>query len=293
MVAPIKDSFSEQHFIEVSWNSGHVLYFFLFSYVLYKLIPSLNTLSMSRQYLYIGVVCLVIGACIELVQLFTHRSASLNDLVYNLAGGMAAVTFLSPGLTGLKHRKNILIYIPVFMLLAYGLWGPIGFVINSYLVNKNFPVINAFESSLEKQRWHGQATFDISTEKSSEGEFSFKIEFARGHYSSAKLRQMYADWVGYRKLLFDIYNNEDKSVQLIVSVYDSSDTNTKTNYANRFNRKLELQPGWNSINIELSEIKNGPKNRQLLMQDIAGMMFYAMRIKSPFTLYLDNIRLGD
>jgi len=262
-------------------------------FALYRFVPAVTSLPVVYQYALLVAICAVVGLSIEIVQMFTQRSANLYDILYDVSGGIAAVTLFSPQIGRLAGWRKGMLYLLMVSFLIPGMFAPLGYMFNVFSVRQSFPIINTFESQFEKLRWHGNAEINISNDRASEGSHSLKLAFKPASYAGAKLRQLHPDWSAYHYFLFDIYNNEKYAIKLTLSIYDQSDRNTRTNYFNRFNEKLVLQSGWNKIRIPIQEIHNAPLKRLLSLERIAGMMLYSMKLESPVTVYIDNIRLEN
>jgi hypothetical protein len=53
-----------------------------------------------------------------------------------------------------------------------------------------------------------------------------------------------------------------------------------------------LEPGPHHIRIPLSEVERAPKGRNIDLRRVRRLEFFTETQPRPFTLFLDNIRLG-
>ncbi len=47
------------------------------------------------------------------------------------------------------------------------------------------------------------------------------------------------------------------------------------------------------IQIELADLQNSPKNRDMNMSEIVYLSFFSTRLKIPLTVYLDKVFLAN
>jgi hypothetical protein len=61
--------------------------------------------------------------------------------------------------------------------------------------------------------------------------------------------------------------------------------------ASSFQQSTRLQPGWNSIVIDLTDVIRAPKMRQMDFEFIANIHFFTSNLKQSRVIYLDKLRL--
>ncbi len=89
------------------------------------------------------------------------------------------------------------------------------------------------------------------------------------------------DWTTYKRLLFDVYNPQDKTIRLILLVWDSELKRLKVN--------CYLKPGqWNHVSVDLSDLKR----KRLNPAKIACVNLVMSMPDKDYVFYFDNFRLS-
>jgi hypothetical protein len=114
------------------------------------------------------------------------------------------------------------------------------------------------------------------------------LAFHEGTYPGVAIRSLHRDWTGYQTLVFEAYSELQKPVELVLSIHDIGHD---TQYGDRFNRDLSIEPGSNRIAIELKDLQSAPRGRQMDLSRMCGLVLFAAHPSEPFVLYLDAIRL--
>ena len=97
------------------YSAGHFVFFALLALYLVRVFV-LAGLSFSQVVLLVAVAVFFVGLCIELIQHFTGRNASLGDMGINFVGGLAGIFFGSPAAT--VGCNKILFRICQFLILG-------------------------------------------------------------------------------------------------------------------------------------------------------------------------------
>ncbi|MFH1701747.1 MAG: VanZ family protein [Candidatus Zixiibacteriota bacterium] len=242
----------------------------------------------------------LLGILTEYIQMFGPRDADIWDVVRNEAGiiiflgfclwrDTKPVSLFSATIKNLRKALFVLLSLMVVLSLApIALWG------GAYLYrNNSFPVICEFDSSLEEVFWEiDQAKISRVSGPEEwgkvDGDKVCQVKFIPDQYSGFGILEPVRDWSFYNYLEFEIFSPLDSISRIAIRI---EDYRHDSNYSDRFNRLIEINPGHNAIVIPLSEIQNGPQDRKLDMNSIAAIVFFAVRPAQPFTLYFDNIRL--
>ena len=98
----------------------------------------------------------------------------------------------------------------------------------------------------------------------------------------------YPDWRGYESLRLSLYSIDDDPVRISITIRDAHHA---PEYTDRFTGHFVLQPGSNEIGIDLDDVRNSPKTREMDMQAIVSVALYSRRPAKPFTLYVGDVRL--
>ena len=149
------------------------------------------------------------------------------------------------------------------------------------------------EKDLDSLEWKCGTVFSLSGEHATSGEQSLKAEFyptpkgSRDIYPGLTLKNFNPDWSDYDVLCFDVYNPEETTVPLAIRI-DDRDNPT---YADRFNRKIALDPGEKSIKIPLANLITSGAKQQLRLSQIDGISLFLVDPWKKNTLYFDSFRL--
>lgn len=115
-----------------------------------------------------------------------------------------------------------------------------------------------------------------------------RLRFHPGTYPGISLRNVHQNWTGYHALGFDVYSELPAPVALHLSVYD---IHHKWIYHDQFNRELSIAPGVNRISIPLRDVQAGPRDRNMDLSRMYGLVLHASHPDRAFDLYLDGFRL--
>ena len=269
------------------WNVGHVVFFALFSYQLLIHGRLFRNKSFFQNLFLCLFISTILGFFIEFAQNGFNREVDINDLWRNLLGASIGF-FLSP-MASNKLTKTIVLYflaaililqsIPWFLVLA-----------DEIKANLTFPVLSDFESEVEATRWSGNAAFTINDEMAFSGDHSLRVDLGTEKYSGIGLRYFPKDWSEYQNLIFEIFNPGD-NLEINVRIHDRLHTQGEELYSDRFNRKLTLHKGWNTINIELENVASAPVTRQMDLSSVSGLGVFVVEQSVAKRIYLDAVKL--
>lgn len=273
------------------WNSGHLFLFALVSYGYFSLDSKANH-SITYKIIFTTIICLILGSAIEVIQLLFHRDFSINDIINDLLGGyiglLTLAIFNKQQTTKLKTTALLLI----IFCFAAGLRNMEKHLLDEWNMRQQFPVLSDFENQLEMSRWENSRTILQRTQEFTKtGAYSLRVSFLPGRYPNISLEHFINDWSDYKAIRYSIYNPSNKTHALTMKVYDKKNISRGSSYADRFNHKISVAPGWNTFNIPLIDIINAPKNRPIDMQQIKGFSLFTDHLKQPLTIYVDSIHL--
>jgi len=285
------DAQQNHRLIKDIWNAGHLVLFGLLSFV-YLHLSKITKRSLLHQIIVITLFSLLIGTAIEFVQLLFKRDFSYNDIFNDLIGGYLGFCFFV--LTDKTKKVSLrLFYALAFIMLAVlGLRELEKNLLDEYRMRNSFPVLADFENDLEKSRWeYLLVKAEYSTEYVTSGKTSLKAKYLPGRYSTLSLEHFINDWRGFRFLSFSIYNPQTSPLDYAVTIFDAQHNKTGRRYSDRFNKRIQIQPGWNNIRLSIDKIIQAPKQRTMVANQIKGVYLFTSRLKQPITLYIDSIRL--
>jgi len=277
--------------IKALWDLGHILYFALATYLLLGWRPLKELAPTWRWVMILGFTCLV-GVQIEIMQYGTQRTPDMGDVVRDLTGAVLMLSFgpdhgqvrsrsLRRGLQGLA-----------LILLLLQLWPVATALTDEAIARRQFPLLSGFETPLEAQRWKGDARFDITADPTSDSGRVLRLDLSPGTYSGLHLKYFDGDWRGYRSLSLRLYNPEAQPLRIICRIHDLAHEAGEQDFDDRFNSRFLLRQGWNELKIELSEVAAAPKTRPLDLSRIVNLGLFAVALKRPRSLYLDDVRLN-
>ncbi len=276
------------------WNLGHVMYFGVLVYLLWRGAARF-ALTRNRIWLLALLITLVLGVSIEVLQYGVSRSADLMDLSRNFSGALLVLGFI-PGLmlpVG-KFLKSLL----QGLIVCFALFNLSPLVIalsDEAFARTQFPVLSNFETPFELDRWVGSANRVVVEEAEGLQGRTLKIDLDTQLYSGLGMQYFPTDWRGYRSLNLNIYNSDLKPLSLTFKVYDARHRSVRPTFrhSDRFNRQYQLKKGWNRIQIQLADIQQSPENRDMDMSEIVNLSFFVGRLKQPSTIYLDKVYLEN
>ena len=265
------------------WNLGHVLLFFLISfYILFFY----RFRFFITEFLTAVLLPVLLGLTIELIQPLFGRLFEWTDLQKDLCGSLLAYWFFSRflplasiQLSKLFRGLAVLVTIGAglpFTLAAY----------DSYQAQQQFPVLSQFDSITELKRF---SPIGKHTRLSIENK-ALIISTNTEAYSGVSMDYLPADWRGYNCLVAEIFIAGNKPQRVTLRIHDAQHASNNFNFNDRFNRSFSLLPGWNKLEITLSDVAQAPAQRPMNMSQIENISLFV--IEAPtLTLKLDNLSL--
>jgi hypothetical protein len=102
------------------------------------------------------------------------------------------------------------------------------------------------------------------------------------------VHEPFPDWRGYATFALDVFNPGTEPLALGLRI---EDFHHNTQYYDRFNRALSIEPGFQTVRIALDEVERGPRQRRLFMSRMNGFKLFAIRPQQPVEFFLGNVRL--
>lgn len=276
--------------IRAGWTLGHVgLFCLLAMAIAHALVPFWQR-SGARLFVLLGLALVLMGAVTELLQgLTSYRDPTLEDLWLDTCGallGLALTRPLRQTLPRLWRKSVVLLALPGVVLSFLPLTLA---AVDDYLEWRQFPVLSGLENPLEMLRWHASSSAYRTHSMAWQGCCSLAVQLQPGGFSGVSARHFRGDWRGFRTFHVDIH--ADHHLRLTLRINDFEHEHSPQHYADRFNRQINLKPGWNSVNIPLSAILNGPAHRHMDLARMRDIGLYVYDLKRSETIYIDNMRL--
>ncbi|WP_111642450.1 carbohydrate binding domain-containing protein [Marinimicrobium alkaliphilum] len=263
------------------WGPGHIGFFFLLFLVIQTRVP----LPTWRHWLWASMAVMALSVAIEAIQAQVGRNACWYDVLRNLIGTWLALAW--------AQRPSLPIWgvrVVVSGLFLWQLMPLIGDVQLHRDTRRALPVLADFEQPLDRRQWRGELARVVSPV--SVGESSLAVTLpAHVPYPGAVFDRVATDWRGYDALRFDIHNPQAEPLRVSIRIDDLAHDRRERGYADRFNRLLVAEPGWNHYRIPLSDIEQAPQERTLDLHRIQRIYWFTRRLDAPQRFYLDNIHL--
>ncbi len=241
------------------------------------------------HYIAAGIITSMLGFFTEYIQGFLpNRDFQWGDILADSVGGTIFLVFAYPFPQHTRVRK--IFRAAALMLVLVMLYPLARASVDTWNRVHAFPSLGSFETSLEIDRWKNTES-GISRAKShaTEGTYSLQVCLLPGVYPGISLNDPTRDWRGYQSLAFEAYLVGSVPLALVLRVNDRDHNNE---YSDRFNRRIQLNPGQNRISVNLEDIMHAPRGRIMDMSDIVNVcLFSYRRLKEQRTVYFDNFRL--
>lgn len=143
-------------------------------------------------------------------------------------------------------------------------------------------------SELDQLEWSCHTMYSLSDEHATHGSKSLQLELYPTHYPGLTPILKKKDWSAYKVLSFDIYNPEEKNVQISVRIDDHKDY---PDYKDRYNKRFILNQGMNRISIPLNTLVTSGTSRNLNLKNIYRLLIFTANPEKRVVLYVDYIRL--
>ncbi|NRA55407.1 MAG: VanZ family protein [Gammaproteobacteria bacterium] len=262
------------------WNFGHIVFFFLLS-VGYAIVRPFKS---SRQIIVFVAAVLLISLLIEFTQSFVGRHFSLMDVLRNLTGCVI----------GLFLRARPLLPVAIFSVFSFvfvvEIYGLSLTIFGDIKQQNRGPIIEDFESGLLVERWQGAVVASELYVLS--GQYSGKAVFSPGKYPSIHLSPLLKNWTGYDAFEINVFVPGYSILSLNVRLHDQiHHQNQARIYGDRFNRNVQIEPGWNKLTLPLKAILEAPNGRSMDLTKMSQLSFFFVDLKQTQQLYFDDIRL--
>ncbi|MFB0520283.1 MAG: VanZ family protein, partial [Desulfatiglandales bacterium] len=153
-----------------AWGLGHILFFSILSYLLLKSWQRISKKPYFKQCVWVFLVVLLFGIAIELAQLAIHGSTpSVGDLIRNFIGCLLSFAFFLPSRRNIRIISLRILQFSVLLMLVLEMSPFAKSLIDEAIARKQFPVLSAFETPYELERWSGGTKISIDHETARHG----------------------------------------------------------------------------------------------------------------------------
>jgi hypothetical protein len=262
------------------WDAGHVVFFALLA----RFLQSRCCLASPWRWLWLSLAVAVLGSAIEFAQQWAARDPSFMDVWRDLLGLWLGLFWgLAPSkrVYWMRALASVLALPTLALILQAG-----AAQLNAL---RNFPLLAGFETPLELLPMDGD--LGLSEEFFTQGRQSIKVQLNGEQYSGVGINSLQRDWRGYEFLVMDIYLPGRDSLVLTLRIADLQHDRGTNAYEDRFNLRITLHQGWNSLRVALVDIRSAPKARAMNMAEISHLRLFAQQLPQQRYFYWDNLRL--
>nr|WP_321465573.1 hypothetical protein [uncultured Desulfobulbus sp.] len=178
------------------------------------------------------------------------------------------------------------------MLLLYTLTPFTRAVIDEQIAIRQFPLLADFETPFELDRWGKEDRVLMETSLVKHGGKAMRVHLSTAKYSGTTLFYFPQNWSGYNTLHLSVYNPQPAEFLLNLRINDLEHKEYGSRYADRFNSRYLLHPGWNDLEANLDQVRNAPKDRKMDMEHITGFGLFVVQQQKPLDIIIDHIFLA-
>jgi|688.fasta_scaffold283443_2 hypothetical protein len=248
-------------------------------------LPPLQLILLSGLLFLGGVAC-------EIAQKFVHRHPSVGDIIANSLGLFAGVLYCLSR-QSVAHVFRVTLLILAILVIALPCSAPVQELVECVRQRREFPLLSSFERPRELVAWtvHG-ARFRISNDWASHGSGSMRIESSGAHDPGALMVWPIPDWSQYSLLQFTVFNPDQTSFVVGVTISDDEHVRRLWEPSDRFNWSIELGPNeTKQVSIDLKDVAVAPVSRRMDMTKISNLNIYLQNPPTDATFHVDGVQL--
>ena len=273
-----------ERIIDALWPIGHVTVFAFWSFLLLRYQPTIKTANLSKQFILLTLFCFSLGIAIELIQPFFGRSREVGDVFMNYIGVLLSTLVIN------RNRIHWGFQLAYVSVLGYLLMPSALSIYDEIKLRYEFPVLASFQQNIALTRWKSDQPLSLA-KPLPDGHQMMKITFVKRKYSGVALRYFQDDWQEYKSITMRFYNPNSYALPVTLIMTDQHYNKSKPNSQDRFDKDLEIAPGFSDITLPLKEVQAGVKLRKMDLSQMAGVDFYMYKLTNPIHLYLEELYL--
>ena len=152
-------------------------------------------------------------------------------------------------------------------------------------------VLFDFESDtdLDRINWRCHTLFSLSDEYVTHGTRSLRMELYPSDYPGFSPILNSHNWCEYSSLYLDIFNPDNSNVSIVLRIDDKE---MSPEYADRYNKRFQLNSGMNHLKISLNTLLTSGTHRPLSLKNIVRFTLFKVRPKEKYIFYMDHIYLS-
>lgn len=271
-------------------NFGHVVAFFLWTYLCLRFIPYLNKAGIGKCLVFALLFAVIGGGLIEVIQDFVGREPSLFDMGSDLIGALLAVMIIHPSKNSVKSVFRLCI-IGTLLVITLAMHRELLLVpINEYYQRQQFPVLFDASTPFEMTRLYEDAERKI-IQHSRHGNL-LEIRFNTDDYSTISIGHFPFDWGDYEVLEIELYQKEKKTWPLRIRIQDIQHSRVDEQlFSDRFNQTYQINDIHQIIKIPFDEIIHAPQGRLMNIHEMGSIWLFTASANQSRTVYVKQIRL--
>jgi len=279
---------------QAAWDLGHIFFFSITtSWFLLQFRGKLTTIPPIKLFLILFASVFLLGSLLELLQMLPDgRNPDLGDVLRNQLGCLAAFAVCAGrGRYALSIAVQWPLRITVVVLLAVSGWPLVRAVVDEQYALRQFPVLADFETPFERYRWDNVLRTREESINVRHGAKAMRVQLSTAKYSGIALFHFPENWQGFRTLHCSLFNPLATVLTIHCRIHDTHHKQHDSEFTDRFNLPIKLQPGWNEVVIDLQQVWHAPKNRLMDAQHIEGLGFFVVQLEEPMAIVVDHLYL--
>ncbi|MFC3701286.1 hypothetical protein ACFOND_06485 [Reinekea marina] len=262
-----------------AWNLGHIGFFFIATWAFCSVAP---LWSRDKPWRYLAAIAIA-SLLIESIQFTIGRNLSLMDIARNITGAALALSIT------LKDRAPKAMFMAglVFVLIDFSLFTKVA--IQDWHYQHRHPIIENFETSQFLSFWPKHIT--QQSREVLEGNYAGYVRLTAGKFSGIQVSPVLRDWSAYRAIQVAIFNSQSFERPITIRMHDVLHEQSDQKYADRFNRTVMLQPGWNKLSLALTDVEKTTSGRVMDVSNMHQIGIFYSGLEQDDYLILDDIRL--
>ncbi len=139
--------------------------------------------------------------------------------------------------------------------------------------------------------WQCKVDYKINMLHATHGLYCLEVDFypsRQPEFKTGAFNDLFHDWHGYKWLLLDIFNPQDRAIRLFFTI-DDHDHNYP--WIDKANGNILLHPGINHVKIYLLRLNSPGALTRLNLDYVASIAFFLKHPKRKVVLFFDNIRI--
>ncbi|AJQ93037.1 VanZ family protein [Gynuella sunshinyii] len=266
-------------------DGGHFVFFGLLTFFVLTTLKPGRRFSPVSLLLWMSLIVLVIGVGIELFQGGVGRDADLGDVRRDLMG----VWLVFFALYRFEHPlRRWLFGVPLLLALLYEVVPAWQVWQEEQRIQHSLPVLVAMEHDTDLDQMRG--TRELTQERAYRGSRSVRVHFDADRHQGLLVYRFAHDWRGYQHFVFHAYNPATTQFRLYVAISDLDNIRHRRDLTDRYERSVMLDPGWNTVAIDLESIEQAPHTRAMDMTNITRINLFIWQ-QPPGDLFIDDMRL--